>query len=1099
MPKWFSPSRAAQSPFILTVGLLLAVVFASMLGLFGTDSGHAQLAGSRKTSARVTGTLFLQSSPALRSQPAIELPDIKVTLRSNGADVASSITLLNGKFSLVAPTRGRYQLCWSGPALQGCTKVFAAGHRPHYLGRVGVTTSRPLLFGQVLTGDKRPCWANDSFFGLDFATIVSGAGRKVRANTNGYYALTDLPVNKFAVTAKCEKSNATALVTLGNGFAQRNLSFANRAPQLAAISASDGTKAVLAMAVSDSVRIESTARDPDSDDIEFIWKAIDGSTNIDDSRVSATNFKSSPQPGMQSAYLLARDGKGGYNFKRFDIRVGEASIAFSGTAIDEVTRLPVANAGIEVAGATTKTDARGWFQITAAPASDSRYALSVRHRDYATTARVYDRSSRGGVYELIRTQVNSFTPGAPVRIVDTQSSGLCGKTAETRPKPIRRLAALRFDTSGTARPLQAAEAKRAIAAYTTAQRENDECRKSGAGIQIKPGALVRADGRPVQGAIRASVATLNPSRRALPGDYRAIQADDSRAELLSYGAVFAEFTDAAGNKLNLKPGEEAEIRIPVTALNPASVKPSIAMWSYDEAKGNWIEEGEAVLQTSPQGLVYVGKTRHFSTINMDVAGTNPDFATCVRLELSNDFSGWSDLTLRAYVSYGGDSVQVKEVLLDTAQYHAIYRIPYDGPGGAINTLRLELRGTANGEQRVLLDNIIDTDARPKMTGNDLWPPYDYSACGDPYVLSAAAGVVPPYGDLDATGRPAFLSGPFGDFSPANGAQIFADYYAAIDPGSAKTTLGDWWVANGFDANGGDNGNASYRRQAYLNHNDLGFGRDMNCLKNGANLACYVTNYGLPDQNPQNADDAESRNVATRGATVTMEYDAAAANPDEAVQFYVFGGGVAASARIGFADLDGLGPKPVPLLCSVCHGGGSSLNANNKVEYARFREFDLPSFRYSGNRDWDFGSNNLNATELNNFAKLNQYVRDSTSGTAIAALINAWYGSGASLSGAPALPTPPSGWASQTTGYHEVYGKTCRTCHLARDEGDINNFYVFNSFNFFSGTSYAVCGVGSPKVRFMPNASITYRNFWADTPRVAQFETLMGVPAGTCDD
>ena len=36
--------------------------------------------------------------------------------------------------------------------------------------------------------------------------------------------------------------------------------------------------------------------------------------------------------------------------------------------------------------------------------------------------------------------------------------------------------------------------------------------------------------------------------------------------------------------------------------------------------------------------------------------------------------------------------------------------------------------------------------------------------------------------------------------------------------------------------------------------------------------------------------------------------------------------------------------------------------------------------------------------------------------------------------APVLPAPPAGWAGQAAGYHNVYGKSCRTCHVARDEG-----------------------------------------------------------------
>src|SRR5436190_1035172 len=382
----------------------------------------------------------------------------------------------------------------------------------------------------------------------------------------------------------------------------------------------------------------------------------------------------------------------------------------------------------------------------------------------------------------------------------------------------------------------------------------------------------------------------------------------------------------------------ADISVPVTALQPANSPPNISLWSYDQRSGMWREEGKADLRNTPQGLMYVGKTGHFSTLNMDVAGRDPAHATCVRFEVDSAFNAWSNLVIRAYVSYGGTSVQVKETALDTSQYHAIYRIPYDT--GFVNTLRLELRGTSNGQNLILLDNIIATDAWPKMTGTNLWPPYPYSECGDAVLLTPTTGVVPNYGDYDASGRPAFLSGPFGQFNPSDGAAQAAAYYAAIDPASAKDTLGKWWQANGFDADGLGAGNATYVRQAYLNFNDLGFGRDMHCLKSGSNLACYVTNYGIADQNPANADAAENLDPTKRGATVAMEYNnSATSNPttDERVQFYVFGGGVAASARIQFADLDGFGPKPVPFLCMVCHGGEPTLTGSTKSNFARFRE------------------------------------------------------------------------------------------------------------------------------------------------------------------
>jgi hypothetical protein len=560
--------------------------------------------------------------------------------------------------------------------------------------------------------------------------------------------------------------------------------------------------------------------------------------------------------------------------------------------------------------------------------------------------------------------------------------------------------------------------------------------------------------------------------------------------MLSFGALHAEFRDAGGNPVNLRPGTTAEVRVPVSDLQRPVAAPTIAMWSYDEGRGLWIEEGQASLQNTAEGWMYVGTTTHFSEINMDVAGNDPAQATCVRLELGNSLAGWTNLVLRAYVSYAGTSVQVKETALDSAQYHAIFRIPYAPPAPPPNTLRLELRGTYNGVQVVLLDDIIATDApRPKMTGTNLWPDPPYTECGDPIVLEADPVNLPYYGDIDATGRPAFLTGPFGSFLPENGEQVATDYYNTIDPGNAFPTLASWWTGHGFNADGTGGSRASY-----LNHNDLGFGRDMHCTTSGSDLACYVTNYGLPDQNPANADAAEAQDPAKRGATVAMEYKASEP-ADRRVRFFVYAGGdPAAAGKLKFADLDGLGPKPVPHLCIVCHGGQYDAVANNAI-HARFREFDLPSFKYSGGRSWDYAPapNTLTPNELTEFANLNKMVRDiAPASSRIDDLINAWYGGGFGPGTPPAKPTPPSGWSGQVNGYHNVYAQSCRTCHIARDDGDPDNYYLFNTSANFATTDFVVCN--SPKV--MPNAFVTYKNFWSDLQRIIDYKALTG--AGTCE-
>jgi hypothetical protein len=1023
----------------------------------------------------VAGALQLVLAQAPAAAPQIELPAARVYLRdaSSHAEAASGATQLDGRFHLEAPP-GSYELCWELEGLAGCGPRLVVQDAPVWLGIIPVRVEGPLIHGTVLTGDQRPCWLHDEFFALHVETtirVVDHTGTEVRsdvrANVQGEYALPGLAPGRYRVAATCEAAAAEAQVSLGNAAVEADLTLPNRAPALAALEARASNRGVTRVAPAALVDLDALARDADQDPIEYLWRVPDGSGVIAGGAVATQDWTLPGAPGLHSVYLLARDGKGGYAYKRFDLEVGDADLTFSGQAIDEFTKGPVAGAAVEVNGVAASTSPQGWFRLTVPPAGSGRYVLNIRHPDFALLSRVFDRSARGNTYELIRAEATLHDPDLTIDVVDTGGTGPCGSPGGERQRPPTTPAALRKQRGHEQDP------------------EAYPCRHRGVHVIVPAGALETADGDPPRAPVRASRGTYNPERRAIPGDYRANDPALGPAELLSFGALYAEFRDADDNLLRLRAGESAEVRVPVSALQLPVAQPTIALWSYDEATGFWEHEGTATLTNTPEGWMYTGSVTHFSAINMDVAGNDPLQATCVRFEIDSSLSAWEDLVLRAYVSYGGTSVQVKETALDGAKYHAIYRIPF-GAGFPPNTLRLELRGTFNDQEVVLLDDIINTDARPKMTGNDLWPPYPYNECGDAIVLTADPIALPYFGDIDATGRPAFLTGPNGQFLPENGEQVATDYYAAIDPGNDKDTLGKWWDENGFSAIDGSGGT----RAAYLNDNDLGLGRDMNCLQNGGDLACFVTNYGLPDQNPDNADAAEVREAKERGATVAMEYRAA--DPvEKRVQFYVYGGGVAASGRIKFADLDGLGPKPVPHLCLVCHGG--TFDADDKARHARFREFDLPSFKYSGNRSWDFGDATLTPPELAAFGALNQMVRDVSltdlPNSPIRALITNWY-PGNNFANAPVEPAVPPGWNTQQAGYHEVHGRSCRTCHVARDAGAANPFFTFQESSNFAATEYAVCG--SPKV--MPNAFVTYKNFWSDPSRVLLYQTLTGAAA-----
>lgn len=1055
-----------------------------LLGILCANCGPAQPPVTPSGPVMVVGTLSLMvaGNTATTTVPTgadVELPDVDVSLEQDpGGTVATAKTQLDGKFRVQAPGPGSYRICWKSPAIgAGCGEKFAVAARSVWLRVVPVTPPRGVIYGRVLTGDARPCWLNDPFFALTVSTRVSlieapAVLQSVRANISGEYAFAGVKLDRnYQIRAECEKAAAEKNVTLSGGAAQANLTLPNHAPRFAGMSAFAGGKGITRAASGATVMVDAHLRDPDNDPIEYLWRTLDGSGSMPGTSTREQEWKLAPMRGLQTTYVMARDGRGGYAFRRLDLPVGAGDAGFAGRVIDETTLNAISSARVEVSGIDTTTNAQGWFSLRV-PIKPwpERYVLNITHPQYARLSRIHDRDALGNTYELTRAQVSTHNPATVIDVVDTGSAGPCGAPGGQRVPQVR--------------PLRAS-VKGRNDRYPD-QQQDKPCRHRGAHITVKAGALMDLDKNPpAPGPVKLSFATLNPSRRAIPGDYRAVDRNGQPAEMLSFGALYAEFRGADNKLLRLRDGASADVSIPVSDKQRPSAPPAIAMWHYDDQSGMWSEDGTATLQNTPEGWMYVGKTTHFSEINMDVAGNDPAQATCVRFELGSSLAGWTNLVVRAYVSYAGTSVQVKETALDSQQYHSVFRIPYAPPAPPPNTLRLELRGTYNGQQVLLLNNVIATDApRPKMTGNNLWPPFDGfpDECGDVVVLEADPVNLPPYGDNDATGRPYFLTGPYGQFLPENGEQIATEYYNVIDPADANyPTLSKWWKGHGFNEIDGSGGKSA----PYLNYNDLGFGRDMNCLEdqpNPGDLSCYVTNYGLPDQNLANADFAFLKQGDKRGATVAMEY-LVSEPADRRVRFYVYAGGdPAAAGKLKFADLDGLGPKPVPHLCMVCHGGSYLDAPDSNVQHARFREFDLPSFKYPGGKSWDFGSPNLTPNELDAFANLNRMVGEISPGTsAIGPLITAWYGPTFSFGEAPVQPALPAGWnPGDANVYHNVYGKSCRTCHIARDNAGVGDITLNSSADFQS--TYFVCG--QPKR--MPNAYVTWKNFWSDPQRVIDY-------------
>jgi len=267
------------------------------------------------------------------------------------------------------------------------------------------------------------------------------------------------------------------------------------------------------------------------------------------------------------------------------------------------------------------------------------------------------------------------------------------------------------------------------------------------------------------------------------------------------------------------------------------------------------------------------------------------------------------------------------------------------------------------------------------------------------------------------------------------------------------------------------------------------------------VAAYVTNYGLFNQDPINANLARDRESPT--ATVAMEYSPVEGQgTTRVVKFFVFAGGdfKANAPRSTSANLDGFEAKYVPNLCLNCHAGttyGPSVPAAPTFAEinmgAVFRELDYATYKFPDGRE----PADINATEKAAFKRQNEIVKGAASGDTITIqpikdLIAGWYAGGTDDQD---NNFTPAGWvgAPQQGLYHDVVKQSCRTCHVALDAstdpggiGWITYEQLRSVREFGLLESFALC---TPRI--MPHSVITYRNFWlsASPHRPASLRTF----------
>lgn len=145
----------------------------------------------------------------------------------------------------------------------------------------------------------------------------------------------------------------------------------------------------------------------------------------------------------------------------------------------------------------------------------------------------------------------------------------------------------------------------------------------GARLVAPPGAFVDGSGKPVSGMVDVHLTPLDPSiaaeRAAAPGFVA--QSGGASAMLESFGMADVTVKQNDG-KVGVAPGKQLELHIPVPS-GVASPEATQEIWSFDESKGIWVDEGTGTYD--PASNTYVATAKHLSMWNTDKVY----LATCV--------------------------------------------------------------------------------------------------------------------------------------------------------------------------------------------------------------------------------------------------------------------------------------------------------------------------------------------------------------------------------------------------------------------------------------------------------------------------------------
>jgi hypothetical protein len=971
--------------------------------------------------------------------PLIFLPDISVYLQNAATSATNSAvsTNLDGTFAFQAQPAGNYRLCWKAIGYtSGCSATtFNLGATTIYLQPTAIMPQSGLIYGRVALKDGAACRFvlpafNRNTFTSILAAPASGPRRLVHANSSGMYLVPALASGNVVLKATCEGAQTTITTTVTGGLKQVNMTLPNVRPTIQVVYAQQVGKMVRAAAAGSTVQIVATAHDGGGYALHYSWLVDPASSGFISADAPSVNWTIPSGAGQANVYLLAHDDHGGNAFWHVPLTTAPHHIAFSGHVVGNNALGGLAGATVSINGVVAQSNADGNFAL-ALPKEEARYVVTITKWGYQMLSRSLYAPASKARFELYQAQQFTLNPTATNTLTEKPR-----KDQKTGAQIIIKANTVALGRSGT-------------------------------------GALVTTPLR-----VQLASYNLQDANNQVPGDYGGIDKEGNAAALQTFGALDVQMTDAAGNPVNLTPGAQALVRIPIASELMASAPNTIPVWHYDTTKGMWSEDGIA----TKVGGFYETNVSHFSAVNMDLAFSN---AACTIINVDTSIMP-VPFQLHMTVASGPQVQQSHQEQWISDAVNIVVREPpntqvtfsaEDGSGNIYpNTTQTINTGAST-------PSAVEWNPAPSPPyGNDCSSSISYNeqtlSSQNPnnpspiFPLASGGFLTYQTPQVYLTGTPGLLA---------------AAYYQAIDPVGSKTTpsstadFANWKTANGFSRGG-------VTRVDYQNLYDLGFGRDMYMQTGGATGSCaacvafYVTNY-------TDADAAANAVTGTAIATVAMEYGPLNETGATFTRFYVFGANGAISDT---AALDDFGPKYVPALCVVCHNGNIASNATTtaiasyggNLTYARFIAFDLDSFAYPATA--------TRASQEGSFKTMNAAIlADTNRSQTEVDLITAWYGTegdltlpNATLNGA----VVPSAWQNipsnslAPTLYSDVVKTSCRACHSTRDTSDFGQAISWGRYIDFNNDESQIHSFvcSQPSAYPMPQAERTFARFWLST-------------------